>query len=111
MLYSGLPARPAHLSVYAEACLQALAWKGWSEYLSLGSGLGVLHDLDYRPKHDADAWWDKDTPPQTRQAIPEALQNALRPWGEVTTLAWGEVANVELVRDGEEEAFLNALPL
>ena len=27
----GLPTRPAHLSVYAEACLQALARQGWGE--------------------------------------------------------------------------------
>lgn len=98
----GLPARPAHLSVYAEACLQALARQGWGEYLSLGGGLGLLHYLDYRPTHDVDAWWDKDTPPQTRQAILEVIQDALRPWGEVTTRAWGEVASVELVRDGEK---------
>lgn len=39
---SGLPARPAHLSVYAEACLQALARQGWGEYLSKEVFLNAL---------------------------------------------------------------------
>ena len=58
--------------------------------------------LDYRPTHDVDAWWDKDTPPHIRQAILEVIQDTLRPWGEVTTRAWGEVVSIELVRDGEK---------
>ncbi len=46
---SSLPARPAHLSPYAEACLQALARQGWGDKLSLGGGVGLLHYLEYRP--------------------------------------------------------------
>lgn len=103
MTHNGkLPSRPAHLSVYAEACLQALARQGWGEHLSLGGGLGLLHYLDYRLTHDVDAWWDKDTPAHMRQTILEVIQTTLRPWGGVTTRAWGEVASVELVRDGEK---------
>jgi hypothetical protein len=94
--------KPAHLSIYAEACLQALARQGWGDKLSLGGGLGLLHYLDYRPTHDVDAWWDQDTPPQMRRAILEVIEDALRPWGEITTRAWGEVTSVELARDGDK---------
>lgn len=97
---SGLPARPAHLSTYAEACLQALARQGWGDKLSLGGGVGLLHYLDYRPTHDVDAWWDQDTPPHMRQAILEVIEDALRPWGEVATRTWGEVVSIELSQDG-----------
>jgi hypothetical protein len=94
------PTRPTHLSSYAEACLQALARRGWGDALSLGGGLGLLHYLDYRPTHDVDAWWDQGTSPQARLAILDVIEDALRPWGEVTTRTWGEVTSVELARDG-----------
>jgi len=38
----GLPARPVHLSVYAQACLQALAQQGWGEHLSKEVFLNAL---------------------------------------------------------------------
>ena len=37
-----LPSRPAHLSIYAEACLQALARQGWGEHLSKEVFLNAL---------------------------------------------------------------------
>jgi hypothetical protein len=94
--------RPAHLSVYAEACLQALARRGLGDKLSLGGGLGLLHYLDYRPTHDVDAWWAGDTTPQERQAISKVIEEILRSWGEVDVRAWGEVTSIELSRAGEK---------
>ena len=94
--------RPAHLSIYAEACLQALARRGWGDKLSLGGGLGLLHYLDYRATHDVDAWWDRDATPQERQAVVQVIENALRSWGEVDVRAWGEVTSIELSQAGEK---------
>ncbi len=88
--------RPAHLSAYAEACLQALARRGLGDKLSLGGGLGLLHYLDYRPTHDVDAWWDRSATPQDRRAIVQAIEETLRSWGEVEVRSWGEVVSIEL---------------
>jgi len=97
-----LPSRPAHLSAYAEACLQALARQGLGDKLSLGGGLGLLHYLDYRPTHDVDAWWDKDATPQERQAVIHVIEDALRSWGQLEVRAWGEVISIELSEAGEK---------
>lgn len=94
--------RPAHLSAYAESCLQALARRGLGDKLSLGGGLGLLHYLDYRPTHDVDAWWDKDTTPQEREAIVQVIEDVLRSWGAVDVRAWGEVTSIELAEAGEK---------
>lgn len=103
MRHNGQPlSRPTHLSDYARACLQALARGGWGDKLSLGGGLGLLHYLDYRPTHDVDAWWDKDTTPQERQAIIQVVEDVLRAWGEVTVRAWGDVTSIELAETGEK---------
>mgnify|MGYP005845661581 CR=1 FL=1 len=92
--------RPQNLPQYAEVCLQALADRGLGQAISLGGALGLMHYLDYRPTHDADAWWSPSTSEEVHQQVVAALQDALRPFGEVRTRSWGEVVSVELVQGG-----------
>lgn len=94
--------RPSELSAYAEACLRALAQRRLGDRLSLGGGQGLLHYVDYRPTHDVDAWWDKETTPQERDEIIQVIEDALRSWGQVEVRAWGEVTSIELSRAGEK---------
>lgn len=96
-----IPSRPVHLSPYAEACLQALGRQGLGDRLSLGGGLGLLHYLDYRPTHDVDAWWGNDTTGKERDAIVQAIKDALRSCGQVDVRTWGEVTSIELSQDGQ----------
>ena len=95
------PCRPTHISPYADACLHALARRGLGHKLSIGGGLGLLHYLDYRPTHDVDAWWARDTTSQERQAVIQVIKDSLDRWGEVTVRSWGEVISIELSRRGE----------
>ena len=95
------PCRPTHISPYADACLHALARRGLGHKLSIGGGLGLLHYLDYRPTHDVDAWWARDTTSQERQAVIQLIKDSLDRWGEVTVRSWGEVISIELSRRGE----------
>ena len=96
------PSRPTHLSIYAEASLQALARQGLGDKLSLGGGLGLLHYLDYRPTHDVDAWWDAGATLDDRQAVIRAIGDALRAWGEIEVRAWGDVTSIELSQAGKK---------
>ena len=93
--------RPEHVPPYAEACLRALAERGFGEKLSLGGGLGLLHYLDYRPTYDVAAWWAADTTPEERNAIIRVIEDTLRSWGAVDVRAWGEVTSLELSEAGE----------
>lgn len=97
-----IPVAPAYLSLYAEACLRALAQQGYGDRLSVGGGLGLLHYLDYRLTHDVDAWWESDTTSQERQAMIQVIKDTLRSWGEVDVRAWGEVASIELAQMGKK---------
>lgn len=93
------PRRPAHLSDYAEASLQALADHGLGEKISLGGALGLLHYLDYRPTHDVDAWWDASATGENRRQVIRVLETTLESFGQVKTRAWGDVISVELLRE------------
>jgi len=94
------PKRPAHLSAYAVACLQALAANGLGETISLGGALGLLHYLDYRPTHDVDAWWEAAATAEEQQRVVQVVEATLRAFGPVKTRAWGDVVSVELMAGG-----------
>lgn len=93
------PHRPTHLSDYAEACLQALAAEGLGNRISLGGALGLLHYLDYRPTHDADAWWDASATSEDRRRVIHVIETTLESFGPVRTRAWGDVVSVELLQE------------
>jgi hypothetical protein len=95
------PRRPSHLPNYAAACLQALAERGLGEKVSLGGALGLLHYLDYRPTHDVDAWWDASATAEDQRQVIHLIEMTLAPFGQVNCRAWGDVASVELSREGE----------
>ena len=90
------PRRPEHLSSYAEACLQALSSNGLGDRISLGGALGLLHYLDYRPTHDADAWWDTSITDGERQLVIQVIETTLQSFGQVSIRSWGDVVSVEL---------------
>lgn len=95
------PSRPIHLSDYAAACLQALADHGLGEKISLGGALGLLHYLDYRPTHDADAWWDASATAEDQRQVIRVIETTLESFGQVKTRAWGDVVSVELLQEGQ----------
>ena len=94
------PHRPEHLSRYAEICLDRLAANGLGDKISLGGALGLLHYLDYRPTHDADAWWSPQATQQDRAKVVKAIEMALEAFGQVNTRQWGDVVSVELLEEG-----------
>jgi hypothetical protein len=61
--------------------------------------LGLLHYLDYRPTHDADAWWSPSATAEDQRRVVEEIEAALHPLGQVRRRAWGDVISVELVRE------------
>ena len=95
----GSPRRPAHLSQYAKICLEALSTHGLGDKVSLGGAVGLLYYLDYRSTHDVDAWWAPTATEHDRQAVVQAIEDTLRPLGEVRTRRWGDVISVELSGD------------
>lgn len=88
--------QPAHLSVYMQACLNALADQGLGEAISVGGGIGLLHYLDYRTTHDVDAWWTDAATQPVRTEVIRVLETTLAPYGQIKTRAWGDVVSVEL---------------
>jgi predicted nucleotidyltransferase len=92
------PQRPSHVSPYAQACLEAVAASGLGACVSLGGAFGLAHYHEYRTTHDVDAWWVEPISDKDRRAIVQALEEALRPFGQVRTRAWGEVVSVELIQ-------------
>jgi hypothetical protein len=95
------PRRPAHMSDYAETCLQALASQELGDKISLGGAFGLLHYLDYRPTHDVDAWWVPSATAEDQHRVIGAIEATLRPFGQVRRRAWGDVISVELTRGGK----------
>ncbi len=77
--------RPVHFPEYGVARLTALAEAGLGRKISLGGASGLLHDLDYRPTHDGDAWWTAEASAEDRQQVVAVLERTLRSWGEVRT--------------------------
>jgi hypothetical protein len=95
-----VPDRPQHLSLYAEACLEALAARAPHDTISLGGALGLAHYFEFRQTHDLDAWWVDTATEQQRSEIIDIVEKALRRFGEVRTRRWGDVVSVELRLDG-----------
>jgi hypothetical protein len=95
------PHRPERLPEYAQMCLEALAAQDCGRLLSLGGAFGLAHYFDYRATHDVDAWWVEPVTSQQRQKVLETLQSALAQFGDVQVRRWGDVASVELLREGQ----------
>ena len=93
--------QPVHLSVYMQACLNALADQGLGEAISVGGGIGLLHYLDYRTTHDVDAWWTDSATQPVRTEVIRVLETTLAPYGQIKTRTWGDVVSVELVVEGQ----------
>lgn len=85
---------------YARLCLTAVAEAGLGHVISIGGALGLMHYVDYRSTHDADAWWSPEASDEQRRALFEVVTTTLRPFGEVRRRSWGEVESVELLQDG-----------
>lgn len=92
--------RPSHLSYYAEICLVALADRGLGHLISVGGAVGLMHYLDYRPTHDAHAWWSPGISEEERRLVIGTLEDALRPFGAVRTRTWGDVISLDLLQEG-----------
>ena len=90
---------PVHAPEHAQAVLLALSSAGLGGHFSVGGGLGLLHYLDYRPTHDVDAWWVSSATSEDQRRVIEAVEEALRPLGQVRQRAWGDVISVELLRE------------
>ena len=92
------PQQPSHLSPYARVCLDALVKAGLAVHISLGGALGLFHYLDYRLTYDIDAWWTEPLSEHTRQAILQAIESSLAPFGGTRIRSWGDVVSVELTQ-------------
>lgn len=95
------PRQPKDLSVFARACLDALVRANFADRISLGGAFGLFHYLDYRQTHDVDAWWQETATESQRREVVNALENTLSAFGETRSRGWGDVASVELVKDGK----------
>jgi predicted nucleotidyltransferase component of viral defense system len=95
------PRQPSQLSPYVRTCLDALVKANLAKRISLGGALGLFHYLDYRPTHDADAWWAESLTEAQRHEVTQTLEQALAAFGEVHVRTWGDVVSVELVQDGK----------
>lgn len=96
--------RPAHISKWALACLEAIARKGLGEAVSLGGALGLMHYLDYRDTRDLDAWWSANASPSDRSQVLAVVEGALSSFGTVKRRSWGDVVSVDL-RENDEIVF------
>jgi len=99
MIYQG-NRPPRHIPEYARICLTAVAAADLGRFISIGGALGLMHYLDYRSTHDADAWWSPEAGEKERQSVLEVVATTLRPFGEVRRRSWGEVESVELLQEG-----------
>ncbi len=95
------PHRPVHLPEYAQVCLDAIASHGCGPWLSLGGAFGLAHYFEYRLTHDVDAWWVEPVTHEERQRVVHTLEEALHPFGQIRTRAWGDVVSVELSQGGK----------
>lgn len=90
--------RPALLSEYAQACLDALSSSSHGQRLSLCGAFGLAHYFEYRTTRDVDAWWIEPVTGQQREQVVRTLEGALRSFGQVRTRSWGDVLSVELIQ-------------
>ena len=95
------PKQPAHLSMYAKVCLEALVDAGLAKLISLGGAFGLFHYHDYRPTHDVDAWWNEDVTEAKKQEVVQVLHSTLERFGSVRVRAWGDLTSIELSQDGK----------
>lgn len=98
------PKRPEYLSRFAELCLQAISESGYTDRISLGGTVGLMHYHEYRQTHDVDACWLPTTSQQERKEVVEVLEATLRPFGNVQTRRWGDVTSIEL-QDSKRTVF------
>jgi len=61
----------------------------------------LFHYLDYRPTHDADAWWSESVTEEQKRAVLRLLETTLSAFGNVRVRSWGDVDSVELSQDGK----------
>jgi len=94
------PRLPSRIPPQASACLAAIAAAGLGRAISLGGGLGLLHYLDYRATHDAEAWWTEEATADDRRRVITILEGTLQQFGAVRTRTWGEVVSIELREEG-----------
>ena len=93
-----LPQRPARISEYARACLDALAATDHGERVSLGGAFGLAHYFEYRNTNDIDSWWNEPVSADERSTITHALEQALATFGQVRMRSWGDVVSIELMQ-------------
>lgn len=93
------PKRPSQVSEYTQVCLDALAASDLGRHLSLGGAFGLAHYFEYRSTNDVDAWWVEPVTREERQQVAHILEDALRPFGQVRTRAWGDVVSIELSQE------------
>lgn len=93
------PKQPSHISLYSQACLDALVKTGLAERISLGGAFGLFHYIDYRATYDVDAWWYGSLTEKHKQEVIEVLSTTLAAFGSVNIRAWGDVVSIELSQD------------
>ncbi len=93
------PRKPAQLSPYAKACLDALVKADLARHISLGGAFGLFHCLDFRSTHDVDAWWSDSATESQRQSVVNTLQISLSKLGRASVRSWGDVVSVELLKE------------
>jgi len=96
------PQQPSHLSLYAQACLEALVKEKLADRISIGGALGLFHYIDYRPSHDVDAWWSGSLTEAQKQEVTQALETTLEAFGLVRMRSWGDIVSIELSQDGKK---------
>jgi hypothetical protein len=92
------PRRPTNILIYVQTCLEALVDHGLGDRIILGGAFGLLHYLDYRPTHHGRVWWDASATARQKQNVIDAIESALRPYGQVRRRTWGDVVSIELMR-------------
>lgn len=95
------PRQPAQLPPYARACLDALVEAKLAKHISLGGAFGLFHYLDYRSTHDVDAWWSHRATELEKRSVVGMLEKVLTEFGEVNVRSWGDVASIELLKEGK----------
>jgi hypothetical protein len=107
------PKQPAHLSIYAKVCLEALVDAGLANTISLGGAFGLFHYYDYRPTHDVDAWWlDGATEAKKQKVILEDLNVA--GWIDVPLDSFEDLVSTKmnaLVQRGAPRDFLDVFTI
>ena len=102
------PRKPAIVSAYADACLQAISAAGLAGNLSLGGAFALAFYFEYRETHDIEAWWVPAAGAEERRRVVSCVESALQQFGEVSRRAWGDVVSVDLRREGKARPWVHA---